>query len=56
MGYLKEKLIEMEPQRIAEKGKVGFICPKCGEKCWTVPVGEGWVCECLNCYLVFDED
>lgn len=47
---------DFEPARIEENGKVGFICPKCNEKCWTISVGEGWVCECLNCDLMFDED
>lgn len=49
--------MEQELERIEENGKIGYVCPKCKSKCWYQAVGcEGWVCECVDCELLFDED
>jgi len=44
-------------ERFSDEKGWGYICPKCGTKCYTRSVGyEGWVCECVDCDLLFDED
>jgi hypothetical protein len=54
-----ELLKEKQEEVIKGSDEKGFycICPRCKNKCYYQGVGrDGWVCECLNCDLLFDED